>query len=232
MKGDGSDHSGRRNRLRYKAAKYGLSGIADRELIELVLYGTVPRVDTGETADALIERFGSPLGVLTAEKHELTAVYGVGEASADAIHTLCVNMSETLANKALSSSLPPSEKLALFARHKLMPMPLDTMLVMCIGRSENIADTLILYPHSARSESDIASEIVGACAAAKTKSAAIAHTHGRYGTAPSDDDIASTVILYRLLKKQGITLKAHIITSKLDASDILPSCIDMTDKVK
>ena len=59
------------------------------ELLEMLLYNTVPMKDTNPISKALLARFGSLDGVFSATKEELMSVDGVGERSADLI--LAVN---------------------------------------------------------------------------------------------------------------------------------------------
>lgn len=85
--GDGSTkapapHAGHRDRLRARFAKAGSDALADYELLELLLYRSIPRRDTKPIAKALIARFGSFGAVLGADTARLIEVAGMGEASA------------------------------------------------------------------------------------------------------------------------------------------------------
>ena len=55
----------------------GLDHFADHELMELLLYGLVPRADTNIIGHALVRRFGSFSGVLMASEEDLASVDGV-----------------------------------------------------------------------------------------------------------------------------------------------------------
>ena len=75
-------HKNHRARLRKKALEYGLECLEDHELLELLLYYVLPRIDTNELAHELINRFGSLRGVLSASPEELEDVFHIGENSA------------------------------------------------------------------------------------------------------------------------------------------------------
>ncbi len=75
-------HTGHRLRLRMKAV-LGLDRFEPHEIAELLLFETIRRRNTNETAHRLLRRFRSLRGLLTAPRERLTAVSGIGPASAD-----------------------------------------------------------------------------------------------------------------------------------------------------
>lgn len=76
------DYLGHRERLRDRFRTGGADALPDYELLELVLFRSIPRADTKPVAKALIARFGSFAEVIGAETDRLTEVKGVGEAVA------------------------------------------------------------------------------------------------------------------------------------------------------
>src|SRR5436190_20511787 len=75
-------YAGHRERLRERAAAGGLGALPDYEVLELLLFRSVPRGDVKPLAKQLLARFGSLSGVLGATPQELATVRGVGEAVA------------------------------------------------------------------------------------------------------------------------------------------------------
>jgi DNA repair protein RadC len=78
---DKPHYLGHRERLRERAAG-GLGALPDYELVELLLFRSIPRGDVKPLAKQLLARFGSLGGVLGATPDELRSVKGVGEAVA------------------------------------------------------------------------------------------------------------------------------------------------------
>lgn len=72
-------YHGHRERLRERFREAGAAALADYELLELLLFRSIPRADTKATAKALLKRFGSFPEVLGAPEHLLREVEGVGE---------------------------------------------------------------------------------------------------------------------------------------------------------
>ena len=73
---------GHRDRLRQRVKAGGFAPLPDYELLELILFRSIPRGDVKPLAKALIGRFGSLAGVFAASVPELRTVRGVGEAVA------------------------------------------------------------------------------------------------------------------------------------------------------
>jgi DNA repair protein RadC len=77
-----SHQLGHRERLRDRALAGGLGALPDYEVLELILFRSLPRGDVKPLAKALIARFGGLAGVIGARVEDLTTVKGVGEALA------------------------------------------------------------------------------------------------------------------------------------------------------
>lgn len=71
-----------RARLRKRFADAGPEALAEYELLELLLFRSIPRRDTKPLAKLLIERFGDLSGVLGAEPARIAEMPGAGEAVA------------------------------------------------------------------------------------------------------------------------------------------------------
>jgi DNA repair protein RadC len=75
-------YAGHRERLRERAEAGGLAALPDYEVLELLLFRSIPRGDVKPLAKRLLARFGSFAGVLGATIDEMKTVSGVGEALA------------------------------------------------------------------------------------------------------------------------------------------------------
>lgn len=72
-------YAGHRQRLRERFAKAGADGIADYELLELLLFRAIPRRDVKPLAKALIDQFGSFGAALAADPIRLREIQGVSD---------------------------------------------------------------------------------------------------------------------------------------------------------
>ena len=69
-----NEHAGHRSRLRENFIQNGIEGMADHQVLELLLTYALPRVDVNPLAHRLLSRFGSLEGVLSARPDQLRQV--------------------------------------------------------------------------------------------------------------------------------------------------------------
>ncbi|MGK9054221.1 JAB domain-containing protein [Neorhizobium petrolearium] len=93
-------YHGHRERLRTKYRNHGDTGLADYEILELLLFRLIPRRDTKPIAKALLDRFGTLAGVFGAPAGLLQEVKGVGETVA-----LDLKLVATVGQRMLKSEL-------------------------------------------------------------------------------------------------------------------------------
>lgn len=102
-------HTGHRKRLKTRYEKEGLANFQPHEVLELLLFYSIPQRDVNPLAHRLIDRFGSLLNVLAASPQELMTVEGVGEKTAAWLNKLpeILNAykSQSLSNRPLLSTL-------------------------------------------------------------------------------------------------------------------------------
>ncbi len=75
-------HGGHRERVKRRFLEEGLDNFEDHQVLELLLFYAIPRVDTNELAHELIKKYGSLSAVLEAEPSELAKTKGIKENSA------------------------------------------------------------------------------------------------------------------------------------------------------
>lgn len=89
MKPDDSPvHAGHRARMRSRLFETGLSGFQPHEILELILYCSIPKRDVNPLAHSLLDRFGSLTKALSASEKELLSVPGVGERTGHLLRSL------------------------------------------------------------------------------------------------------------------------------------------------
>ena len=80
-------HEEHRARMQERVARDGLTSLAAHEVLEYLLYFSIPRRDTNPLAHRLIQHFGGFCQVLDASEEELMQVQGIGPASARLLHS-------------------------------------------------------------------------------------------------------------------------------------------------
>ena len=77
-----NENCGHRDRMRERLLKDGLDGFQDHEVLEMLLYHTIPRKDTNKLAHKLLHKFGSFANVMNASPQQLMTVDGISEVTA------------------------------------------------------------------------------------------------------------------------------------------------------
>ena len=77
-------HEGHRERLKqqFKNNNYSIDKWQEHNILELLLFYSIPRIDTNEIAHKLLDKFGSLSGVLDASPDVLSSIEGIGNNSA------------------------------------------------------------------------------------------------------------------------------------------------------
>ena len=73
------EFDGHRERLRKHYLEHGLEALRDYEVLELLLFYSIPRKDTQPIARKLLEHFGSIAAVMDAPPHELKEIGGLSD---------------------------------------------------------------------------------------------------------------------------------------------------------
>ena len=155
-------HDGHRDRKKAQYRRCGSEPFADHELLELLLFFAIPRVDTNPAAHALLDRFGSLQAVFTASVDELAKVPHIGPNAA-----LLISLIPTLYRRAMVSAansefvLDTRARMGEYFRELLSAEPKEVMYQLCLdakGRRRNIyrvgeGDVVEVYgPHNSVNE--------------------------------------------------------------------------------
>ena len=80
-------HAGHRKRMRERFEADGFTGFSEHEVLEFLLFSSLPRINTNDIAHKLIIKFGSLENVLSAALKELETVDNIGSKSSMLIKT-------------------------------------------------------------------------------------------------------------------------------------------------
>lgn len=208
-------HAGHRDRLRSRFEGDTERALADYELLELILFRSIPRRDTKPLAKALIARFGSFAEVFGAPLERLVEVEGVSRNIAIDLKTYSaaarlISKSKVAKCEVLSSwsavmdycrSAMAFEEIEQF---RILFLDKRNVLIADEVQQRGTVDHTPVYPREVakRSLELSASAII------------LAHNHPSGDPTPSNADIQITKTLIDVLKPLGITVHDHIIIGK------------------
>jgi DNA repair protein RadC len=208
-------YKGHRQRLRERFAEVGEQPLPDYELLELVLFRSIPQRDVKPIAKALIQRFGSFAEVLGARQERLVEVEGVGEATA-----LDLKIVEAAARRLARGAIRERPVLgswkdvleycrtsmAFADREQFRILFLDkrNFLIADEVQSSGTVDHTPVYPR----------EVMRRALELSASALILVHNHPSGDPTPSSADIRMTNELASVAKPLGITLHDHIIVGR------------------
>ena len=210
-------HDGHRDRKRDQFLRCGAESFAEHELLELLLFYAVPRKDTNPIAHALIDRFGSLQGVLSAPVEELMEVPDVGQSAAVLIRLIAPLYRQALILAADHEVvLDTRERIGEYFRDLFIAQSTEVMYQLCLdgkGKKKSLHKL---------SEGDVGSvginmrQIVENALRAKAVAVVLAHNHPSGVALPSSEDKVATQMVQEALENMGVRLVDHFIVADND----------------
>ncbi|MDR2687395.1 MAG: DNA repair protein RadC [Oscillospiraceae bacterium] len=208
-------HEDHRQRLREHFRAVGLECFEPHNVLELLLFYSIPRRDTNEIAHNLIDHFGTLVNVLDAAPEELCRVEGVGEASATLISLAAQlarrYLAEQIGEKKLS--FHSSQEFQSHVAAKFTGAKDETVYLFCLdnaGRLLNECKVSLGTKYSVNLDNRTLLETAFRNNATKV---ALAHNHPNGINAPSSNDVKLTEAAAKLYREVGIELLDHLIVA-------------------
>ncbi len=208
-------YHGHRDRLRARFTEVGGDALPDYELLELVLFRSIPRRDVKPVAKELLKRFGTFAEVLAAPAPRLMEVEGIGEsvvndlkiveAAARRIAKGAVAKRPVLSS--WSAVLDYCRTAMAFAdkeQFRLLFLDKRNALIADEVQQSGTVDHTPVYPR----------EVVKRALELSATALILVHNHPSGDPTPSSADIKMTRDIIDVAKPLGITIHDHIIVGR------------------
>ena len=207
-----TDHLGHRQRLRMKFMRGGKAALHDYELLELLLFHSVPRKDTKPLAKALLSRFAGIAGVLEATPDELRSVKGLSGTSIALIGLVkelgTARLSQTLQDNAALSS---PQAVVDFARAALAGLGYEAFLAIFLNAKNKVLGHQVIHEGTIDHAVVYPRRIIEAALARRAAGLILVHNHPSGETTPSEDDKKLTARIAEAARHMDIRVLDHII---------------------
>lgn len=207
-------HKGHRERMRQRFIKEGGSGFADHELLEMLLYGAVPRGDTNELAHKMIKEFGSLSMLLEADPVEISRRCGVKEGTSVLI---CLQMElmrrRNQAKWKEKPVLDSVKKAGAYALDLLSDYQYERFYMACLDSKRSLIHTCFISEGTVDESVVYPRHVVELVLKYQASSVIFMHNHPGGTLKPSFADIELTTRLSKILYEIGIDVADHIIVS-------------------
>ncbi len=209
------DLAGHRDRLRTRFLAGGADPLPDYELLELVLFRSLPRGDIKPLAKQLIARFGSFAEVMGASIERLKEIDGVGDSTA-----LDIRIVNAAAQRIAKGGVAKRQVLSSWAsvieycrtamafaeREEFRILFLDkrNQLIADETQQRGTVDHTPVYPR----------EIVRRALELSATALILVHNHPSGDPAPSQADIRMTLDIQQIARPLGVSIHDHIIVGR------------------
>lgn len=210
-------HEGHRQRLKNRFLKSGLDSFEPHNILELLLFFSIPRRDTNDTAHLLLERFGSLSGVFDAPFSELVKVKGISAASATLIKLIPALSRAYLSDRAQHVDIIDSpEKAVEVLVPRFVGETTEVLLALSLDNKGKLKKICEISKGSVTYTDINMRNMVSQLLASNASAAIIAHNHPNGFASPSREDFDATRKIAGTLEAMDINLLDHIVISGED----------------
>lgn len=204
-----------RKRLRTRFMEGGAQAMPDYELLELVLFRSIPRQDVKPLARHLLDTFGDFNRVLSAPPDRLAVVQGVGsavvqdlkivEAAAHRMARSRIMQKHVISNwDAVLDYCHTSMAHRETEQFRILFLDRKNMLIADEEQARGTVDHVPVYPR----------EVVKRALELNASAIILVHNHPSGDPTPSEADISMTAQINAAAQALGLTLHDHIIIGK------------------
>jgi DNA repair protein RadC len=212
---DAKHYHGHRDRLRTRLREAGAKSLADYELLELILFRAIPRIDVKPLAKALLARFGSFPDAIAAEPQRLAEIKGMS-AGAIVEFKIVEAAAQRFARGAVKKRLPMGSwsevidycrtSMAFENREIFRVLFLDKKngLIADEVQGSGTVDHTPVYPR----------EVIRRALELASTAIVLVHNHPSGDPSPSKQDVKMTLDIMAIAQPLGVTVHDHIIVGR------------------
>lgn len=205
-------HEGHRDRMKRRFIAEGISSFENHNILELLLFFSIPRKDTNEIAHRLIKEFGSLNAVFNADFNDLCKVNGVSENSATLIKLIPEITKKYISGQDCKrTKLDNSETAEEFVKSYFIGETVEKVLLICMDNKCNVLYSDIISDGEISYVKVSMRKFIETALKHRASCVTIAHNHPNGSAEPSGDDLMVTVMVRDALRTIEVVLNDHII---------------------
>ena len=217
-------HEGHRSRLKARFLEQGIDNFEQHNILELLLFYSIPRKDTNEIAHELLKSFGTLKGVFDADFNDLIKVDGIKENSA-ALIKLIPAIARAYATDKYSSNylFDTAEKIGDFFLDKYVGEKNEIIYLLLLNNKYEMLDVVKLHEGSVNSAQISPRKVLDLVVKYNASMIVLAHNHPDGNAYPSMEDIETTSDLMATFNLVDVRLLEHYVVSNNDYYTIIHS---------
>lgn len=205
-------HAGHRKRLREKYVCHGIDSLSEAELLELLLFYSIPRVDTRPQAEALLEAFGSVEGVLAATPEERCTITSLPAAS-EVLFSLLSDLAERTDRPKQKEQFSSPDFLKTYLPRQFFGFRKERAILFFLNAEGTLLHRQTILSHENSFVRLSLRTFVEPARRVQATAILLAHNHPNGIAIPSDADLTATSMLAHALQQEGLSLAEHYIVA-------------------
>ena len=215
-------HKDHRKHKKDRFLSEGLDSFEPHNVLELLLFYSIPQKDTNETAHMLINRFGSLSAVFDAPYDDLLTVPGISEHSATLIKLIpAISRRYAMEKNSKVTKLSSIEDIGKYLVARYLGVTEETVLLLLLDNKFGLIDCVKVHEGSVNSSAITMRKLIETALFKRASMVVLAHNHPSGVALPSSDDLFTTQQVKRAFDLVEIGVLAHIIVAGDTFTNIL-----------
>ena len=215
-------HKDHRKHSKDRFLSEGLDSFEPHNVLELLLFYSIPQKDTNETAHMLINRFGSLSAVFDAPYDDLLTVPGISEHSATLIKLIpAISRRYAMEKNSKVTKLSSIEDIGKYLVARYLGVTEETVLLLLLDNKFGLIDCVKVHEGSVNSSAITMRKLIETALFKRASMVVLAHNHPSGVALPSSDDLFTTQQVKRAFDLVEIGMLAHIIVAGDTFTNIL-----------
>ena len=214
-KTENNPHAGHRERMIEKLKRSGHEAFDDEQMLEMLLYLTIPQKDTKGMAKALLAEFGSFSRVLDAEVAELVRTDGVGVKTATMLKLVDESFKTYYRDKCDVDMIMDSvDRYGTYLVCRMFGITDEVVGIVCLDAKYRFLAYKQLGEGSTVGTEMGNRRLIEAVLKCGASCVVLTHNHPSALLFPSEEDIKSTHLVKALLETIEVRLLDHVIVAE------------------
>lgn len=206
-----------RKRLRERFLKGGIDGLAEYEMLELLLTFSIPRKDVKPIAKSLLDEFGSFAEVLDAEITDIVRIKGIGEISAIHIKLLKEMCTKYLEGKMLTSDVMSNPNAVYeFTRARIGGRTVELFMIIFVNAKNEVTGYEVIGEGSVDNVAVYPRKIIKSAIQRDASGLILVHNHPSGHTEPSESDRELTREIVEASRSLELRILDHLVVTRND----------------
>lgn len=208
---------GHRERLRERFLKGGTEGMPDYELLELLLFNAITRIDVKPLAKRLLAEFGDLTGVVAASEHRILKVDGADRKVFLQLRIASALGERMAQKKVLNREVMSSwSELIDYCRTSMAHRETEQFRILFLDRKNVLIADEVQAPGTVDHVPVYPREVAKRALELNASAIILVHNHPSGDPSPSPADIEVTERVLDACRTIGVTVHDHVIVGKSD----------------